>query len=202
MNRYWYAFLTLVGVTLDAHAGPAVVAFMATYGSTIAAVGTAISVVSAIGGAMSQRDAAKYNAQVAENNAIASRQQAAANAEAQQRDARMRIGQMEANYAASGVSLEGSPLEILEQSARNSEMDRLNILYGGELRAGNYGAEAQLNKSRASSAMTSGFIRAGSELMSGAARYGQLTREPLGTSTQSYASPVAYGGTTDYRYID
>lgn len=188
MNKYWYMFWTLMLVALNANADP-VTAFVSANAGVISAIGTAVSVVSAIGGAMTQRDSAKYNAKVAENNAIASRQQAAANAEAQQRDARMRIGQMEANYAASGVSLEGSPLEILEQSARNSEMDRLNILYGGELRAGNYGAEAQLNKSRASSAMTSGFIRAGSELMSGAARYGQLTREPQ----------IATGG---YDYID
>lgn len=201
MNKYWCMFWTLVLVALNANADP-VTAFVTANAGMISAIGAAVSVVSAIGSGMAQRDSAKYNAQVAENNAIAARQQATANAEAQQRDARLRIGQMEANYASSGVSLEGSPLEILEQSARNSEMDRLTILYGGELRAGNYGAEAQLNKSRASSAMTSGFIRAGSELMSGAARYGQLTREPLGTSTQSYASPVAYGGTTDYRYID
>lgn len=188
MNKYWYMFWTLMLVALNANADP-VTAFVSANAGVISAIGTAVSVVSAIGGAMTQRDSAKYNAKVAENNAIASRQQAAANAEAQQRDARMRIGQMEANYAASGVSLEGSPLEILEQSARNSEMDRLNILYGGELRAGNYGAEAQLNSSRASSAMTSGFVRAGSELMSGAARYGQLTREPQ----------IATGG---YDYID
>lgn len=193
MNKYWYVFLSLLTVAVDAHAGPAVVAFMATYGSTIAAVGTAISAVSAISGGMAARDSAKYNAQVAENNAIASRQQAAANAEQQQRQARLQIGQMEANYSASGVSLEGSPLEILEQSARNSEMDRLNIIYGGELRASGYGNEASLNRSRASNAMTTGYLKAGSALMSGAARTGQLTREPMGaTSGYDYIDSSTY----------
>ena len=156
-------------------------------------VGTAVSVIGAIQGAGAASDAASYNAKVAENNAIAARQQAAANAEAQSRAARQRIGQMEANYGASGISMEGSALDILEQSARDAELDRLNIIYGGEVRARGYGAEADLQSSKAND--TSGYWSAGGALLSGMAKAGQLTQNPVSDMAQ-------YGGTTNYEYID
>lgn len=161
-----------------------------------AAASAAMATVSAVSQAQQQKSAAKYNQQVAENQAIASRQQAASNAEMQKRSAAKKIGSMQATYAASGVSVEGSALDVLEESARNSELDRQNILYGGELRAMGSESTASLEKSRGDNAMTSGYLSAAGSLFQGAsAAYGSIgakeapfkgteTSNPAGTAPE------------------
>lgn len=145
------------------------VAFMKVWGGLISA---GLSAVSAISSANQQKAASKYNAKVAENQAIAARQQAGANAEMQRRSSEKKIGSMQASYAASGVSIEGSALDILEESARNAEMDRQNILYGGELRAIGSEGTAMLEKSQGANAQTSGYLSAaGSLFKAGASSY-------------------------------
>lgn len=145
--------------------------------TAIMLVGTAIAGIGAIQQGQDAKNASEYNAAVAEQGAVASRQQAAANAAAAERESRKRLGAMEASYGASGVNLsEGSPLEILQQSARDAEMDRLNIIYGGEVRAGGYSNTATLDRYRGEAAETSGYLRAGSELLGGYGRSQSLTR--------------------------
>ena len=167
-------------------------------------VAAAVTAVSTISSAQQAKKSAETNAQIAERNAEIAKQKASADAAAQNRMSRQHIGAMEANYSASGVALEGSPLEVIEQSTRDAELDRLNILYGGEVRANNYGTEASIQNARGSNAMTSGYLSAASSLSSSYAKSGQLTQNPggSGAATQSYDSPIAYGGTTDARYSD
>jgi len=162
-NKYFFG-ASLYFVCDLAIAGP-LTAFMAAYGTIISA---GVSAVSMISQASQQKASAKYNQQVAENQAISARQQAAANAETQKRSAAKKIGSMQAAYGASGVSIEGSALDILEESARNAEMDRQNIIYGGELRAVGSEGTAILEGSRASNAMSSGYLSAAGSLFKGA----------------------------------
>jgi hypothetical protein len=162
-NRYFFG-ASLLSVSSLIHALPAIPAAVSAWMS-VASV--AMGVVSAISSASQQRDSAKYNQQVAENQAISARQQAAANAETQKRSAAKKIGSMQAAYGASGVSTEGSALDILEESARNAEMDRQNIIYGGELRAMGSEGTAILEGSRASNAMSSGYLSAAGTLFKG-----------------------------------
>lgn len=132
---------------------------------------TVISAVGAISQAVSARNAAKYNAAVAERNAVISRQQAAANEAAQRRDAFRAMGRIRAGYGAAGVATEGTPLDVLEDSAAEAELDALNIRYKGEIAAMGYESEAQLQKTRAKSALVTGVFNAGSALLSGGAQY-------------------------------
>lgn len=132
---------------------------------------TAFSVVGAISQGRQEKKAAEYNAAVARNNAIAARQQAAANAQAQDREARRRIGAARAGYGASGVALEGSPLDIIEQSAMEAELDRQNILYAGDLKAQGFENTAELERSRGKNAMTGAIFKAGSSLLTGTTNY-------------------------------
>lgn len=165
-NKWFFGFSLLTISTYAQATG--VEAFMAAYGGYISAASAAMTAVSAISQAQQQKAASKYNEKVAENQAIASRQQAASNAEMQRRSAAKKVGSMQAAYAASGVSVEGSALDVLEESARNAELDRQNILYGGELRAMGSESTAALEKSRASNAMTSGYLSAAGSLFKGA----------------------------------
>lgn len=150
----------------------AAVAFISANAATI---GTALSVVGALSQGQQANNAAKYNAAVARNNAIASRQQAAAEAAAQNRKARLTIGAMRAGYGASGVGMEGSPLDILEQSAANAELDRQNILYSGETQARGYDSTAGMELMSGKNAVRGSIISAGTSLLSGAAKAGYFT---------------------------
>ena len=129
-----------------------------------AAITAAIGAVSAISQAQQQKSAAKYNEKVANQQAVATQQAAAANADKTRRAAQKQIGSMEATYAASGVSLEGSPLEVLEQSSRNAKLDELNILWSGQTSARGYQDTANLEKSKAANAMSSGYMSAAGSL--------------------------------------
>lgn len=169
----------------------AVLVFAQTYGGLISA---GMSAVSAISGASQQKAAAKYNAKVAENQAIAARQQASANAKMQRRSSEKKIGSMQAAYAASGVSIEGSALDVLEESARNAEMDRQNIIYGGELRAIGSEGTAQLERYQGKNAMTSGYLSAaGSLFKAGASAYGGF-----GNSSSESGSSSSSSGQDSY----
>lgn len=102
----------------------------------IALVGAAVSAAGAIAGGISQQAAA--------NNAAKYEKQAAAeNARRQSVDAQKQIGRARANYGASGVTMEGSPLDVLEESARTAELDRLTILQQGKVRAQKYKAQGK-----------------------------------------------------------
>jgi hypothetical protein len=134
-----------------------------------------MSLFGALSGGQQANSAAKYNAAVANNNAIADRQQAAANAADQQRKARIQIGSMRAGYGASGVGLEGSPMDVLEQSAAMAELDRQNILYGGEVRARGYESTAGLELMQGKNAVKGSIFSAGSSLLTGMGKSGIFT---------------------------
>lgn len=139
-------------------------------GTALAAVGTAVSVAGAMSAADAQAQAAEYNAMVARNNATAAQQQAQQTAEIQQRQARQQLGAISVGFGASGVTSEGSPLDVLASSASNSELDRQNIIYHGNLQAAGYGDEASLDAARVGSAQTAGLTNAAGLLLSGGSK--------------------------------
>lgn len=174
-SRFWSSEIPVGdptgGVAYGERNDPATIATVVSYAQV---AGTVISVIGALNQGQQAKDAANYNAQVANNNAIAARQQAEANAAAQQRKARLQIGSMRAGYGAAGVGLEGSPMDVLEQSAAMAELDRQNILYGGTLKAGGYQATAGLELMRGDAAETGSYFSAGSALLTGAAKMGSF----------------------------
>ncbi len=183
MNKIIHGLILLLfGIEAHAEAFSAVAAFMSSYGGYIAA---AVAAASAISSAQQQKASAKYNEKVANQQAVAAQQEAAANAERQRRVAQKNIGSMQATYAASGVSLEGSPLEVLEQSARNAELDRLNILWSGETRSQGYRATAGLEGARASNASTSGYLSAAGSLLSASGQMARGGSSPTTATTQN-----------------
>lgn len=139
------------------------------------AVGTAVAAYGAIQQGRAAAEAANFNRENALRNARISREQAARDAEAQGRRSRKIIGAMRAGYGASGITLEGSPLDVLEESAATAELDRQNIIYRGELRAMGYTDTAALEGMRADSAMESAYYGAGSAILMGAGRMGGIS---------------------------
>lgn len=152
--------------------------------------GTVMSVVGALKQGQAQSDAMNFNAQMAGQNATVARQQAAADEARQRRENLLRAGNLRAGYGASGVTLDGSPLDVLEMAATTGELDAQNIRYKGSLRAIGYENSAALDTAGASNALTSSYYRAGSELLSGGAKaYG---------SYNSFKPKAASGGGSDY----
>lgn len=148
-------------------------------------ISIAFTAISAISQGQAAKNEANYNAQIAERNAGVARDQAAADADAQRRHATQVLGSARAAYGASGVTAEGSPLDVLTMSASNAELDRQNILYRGELKAMGYQDTARLDRSRAGAAAKNGYFGAASAVLTGGAKY--YANLPKSTAQTGYS---------------
>lgn len=145
-----------------------------------------VSAAGAIASGEAQANASKYQQNVATMNANASQEQAQAAALLQKKKTQQMLGATRAAYGASGLTMEGSPLDVLASSASDAELDRQNILYQGHVRAAGYTSDAQLSGMEASSAKTNSYFSASGKLLSaGAGAYGKSSGAGLGGSGDS-----------------
>lgn len=165
----------------------------------------ASAVVSAIGAIQqgkAAKDAANYNAAIAEQNAAISRSNAAAEAGQIDRENYLRLGAIRAAQGhTGGVSGEGSVLDVLGDVAAQGELEKQQALYQGELAARGYSNTAALDRFSGKAAQRASYFKAGSELLAGGAQaYGasqRLTR--TGGPTSGYSdfvrgyTPANYG---------
>lgn len=148
----------------------------------VALAGAVISAIGSIQQGQAAKNAAEYNAEVVKNNAQIARQQGDAQVEQIRRQSVLGLGDMRASFAASGVSMEGSPLDIVADSAYQYELDKQNARWNSEVRATGYDNEGRLSRARGDAAMTGAYFKAGSALLGAAGgAYGSAT------STQSPA---------------
>jgi len=99
----------------------------------LAAFSTGFGIVSDISQAQQQSQLADYNAQVAEAQATAQRQSAAYEASQYRDRARRLIATQRAEAAASGFGLEGSPFEVMNETAAQAAYDELLIKHQGSV---------------------------------------------------------------------
>lgn len=154
-----------------------------------------VSAVGALAQAKSQKDAADYNESVANRNAGIALQQASVDEARQRRETMQKMGAIRAGYGASGVTVEGSPLEILEMSATNGELDAQNIRYKGQLRALGFQDTAGLEQMRGDNAMKSGYIKAGTSLLSAAGSFSGGSSGSIGGMS---STPYSQSGYADF----
>ena len=171
---------------------PATLAIMAT---VAAGAGTAVSTLGAIQQGKSAQNLANYNAQIAQNEAIAARQKAEFDAKAQERQARLFAGSQRASMAATGSELLDMQ-DVVDMSAEEAELENLAIRYGGDMgfRAGQQGA--QVARFQGAVAKQKSLGDAGSSLLTGAAStaslYGKIPTSPKTAPKQvSYATSGA-----------
>lgn len=138
---------------------------------TMMIAGLAISAGTTVMSGIASSNQAKYEADVARNNAIMARQQAALDANRMRRDTARRLGAQKTGFAASGVTLTGSALDVAEDTGRIGEEDAQLVLYGGAGRATNYEAQARGAKSRATASLFSGIAGGASTALTGASQY-------------------------------
>jgi len=129
--------------------------------------GTAVSVVSQAQQGKEQQKWAEYNAAVAERDAQAAKQNAEYEAGIKRKATEKLLGRQRALYGKAGVTLEGSPLLLMSETATEGEMDALMIERGGTLQAQRYQTEATLSRMKGASAKKAGYYGAGSTLLTG-----------------------------------
>jgi len=162
--------------------------------ATIAEIaGTGVSMISSIasGNAQaaslkSQEAQAKYNQMIAQQNAAAMQQNAAAvqqsgayQEELQRKKNLQIMGAAEAAAGASGVTMSGTPLEIMAENTRNMEADILASRYNTSVKANQYltqaniyntqsqmlGTQADQYGNAAGTASSMGWLQAGTTLL-------------------------------------
>lgn len=138
----------------------------------IGALSAAASVASAVVGAMgamqqgkAQSQAANYTAQVADRNAKVARQQAGVEQDDQRRENQRQLGAIRAAYGGSGVEMAGSPLDVLEDTAMEQELDVERIGYRGKLRALGETDKAALARAEGDNAKSAASISAAGSLL-------------------------------------
>lgn len=164
-------------------------------GTTLATAGTGLSVLGSIGSGIAQSNAAEYNAKIAEQNAAlatadAERQAYYIKKNSEDEAAQLRAKNQRAQASraaiigASGLDMQGSPLQVMEGADYLGELDVQKILAGGQVAADNallrgsrasaaQFAQAELDYSRAGSSLVGGYLGAGSTLLTyGAKRSG------------------------------
>lgn len=147
----------------------------------LSTVGTVVGGVSTFLGLRSQSQAASYNAQlarrdatVAEQNRKIAVQTARIDAEDKSRESRRLLAATRAKYGATGLSMLGSPLDVLEDQASEQALDIQRIEYEGAARSREgglqvlgYNESAELQDREAAGAATGSFLSGISSIAQG-----------------------------------
>ena len=136
-------------------------------------IGTAVQAVGALSQANAQASAQSYNAAALQQQARDTELAAAENERRFREDMRRVQGSQSAAIGASGVAREGSPLEVLEDSAASMELDALTIRHQGLLDSRYLSQQAAFERDAAKRTRKSGLFNAGGILIGGAMNYGQ-----------------------------
>jgi hypothetical protein len=129
--------------------------------------GGAIGAIGALQSANATAASADFNAEVAKDNATAIAHQTEATIRDKRVENRRTMGTLRASYGMSGLQLDGSPLDVLEDTAVEQAYDVAKIRYQGRVKAVGQSQQAALFKAEAKSAKKAGIIGAGSALIGG-----------------------------------
>ncbi len=137
--------------------------------TALAALAAVVSAAGAVQQGETARKSAEYQAAIAENNALAARQQAEHDERQHREKARQVLSAQRAKAAKGGVLTEqGSPLFVSTDTGESAEIDALNIRRGGQLRATDYQSQAALGRFQGQATQQQSYLQAGSSLLSAA----------------------------------
>ena len=137
---------------------------MATGTYALIAASTAVSAYSSYATGQAQNKAAKANAKAAERKAEYDEQ-------IHRERVKQLLSKQRAMIGKSGVEMSGSPLLLMEDTAKQGELDALAIRYGGKISASRYKAQAQ-------AARTQQVLGVGSSLLTGATQAASFYNRP------------------------
>ena len=140
----------------------------ATAGGALAAgvVGTGLSAYGSYASGQAQKASAEYNADMARQQAVTAREDAAESAKRRGQDQKRSIARMRAQYGAQGLAETGAPLDMLGYTAGKFELELADIFNQAQRKATAYENSASLYDFEGKAAGTAGGISA----------FGSLTR--------------------------
>lgn len=138
---------------------------------TLLLAAAAMSAAGSVMQASAAKQAGEYNAQIAEQNALLAEQQAQEEERRFRINSRKQLGAMRAAYSASGVTLEGTPWDVIAESTYTAELDALTIREGGRASSSAYEAEARLQRLQGRQAERTGYVSAAADLARGGTSY-------------------------------
>ena len=118
--------------------------------------------------AQERKKTAAYTAKLAEEAGEESMAMAGIEAERHRDKIRRLKATQRASYAKSGVTMEGSPLEVLADTQAQADLQEMIIRHGGQVEANAYERKGMFARRAGRSAETAGYISAGSSLLQGA----------------------------------
>lgn len=145
---------------------------------TLALIGTIGGGILSAGGALAKGQA---NSDAANFNAAVDQQRAAQTLDASQADTADYIAKGartlaagDAARGATGVTGEGSPLMVDEDTVRAVALGAARKLQGGQVQAGRLQDDASLQKYKANADLTASYLDAGSSLLTSAGKFGGM----------------------------
>ncbi len=168
-----------------AAAGGGAAAAGATTATALGAAGLAASALGSVVQGQQASNAANFNAQVQQNNALLASRNAgivgaegAANAGIEQQKTRAQVGGIKAAQAANGVDVNsGSAVDVRSSASELGELNAINIrsnaareAYGFQTQAAGATGQAELDKSQSGHDESAGYVNAGSSLLSGGSK--------------------------------
>lgn len=121
-------------------------------------IGMAISAAGSVYGGYTQSKMAKYRADLAREEAQAEEKRGALEEARFRKGVERFKGEQRARYAASGMTMEGSPLLAMEETAAEAEIDAILIRHASESRISSLKAEQSYYKTQAGHLMASGLL--------------------------------------------
>lgn len=135
----------------------------------LAGVGTAVSVYGQVEQAKTAKAMGKYNAKLAENQARQTEMDAAENIRRKRKENKRLIATQRSRYAKAGVLEEGTPLELLAETAGNLEMETLDYDRQQRMAAAGLRAQGAADLAMGANQARAAYIGAGASLLQGGA---------------------------------
>jgi hypothetical protein len=132
-----------------------------------------VGAAGAISSGRQQAAANRYNAQVAEANADRAVLTSEAEAAREGDRNRRRLATSANAFGASGLALEGTPLDVMADLASEAALDEQIIRWRGRTQAQGLRTQAAQDRAAAQRATTAGYGQAGATLLTAGARLGQ-----------------------------
>lgn len=156
------AALASIGTALGASAATATAV-----GATVAA--TTVSVLGVGASALASSNASRFQANLAEMQGKQAQEQAGLKAGEIARENRQKIAAATAGAQENGFDVSGSPLDLINQTERQGQLDYLTAVYDGSVQATGLNATAKNYRNQASNALIGGVLGMGSKALGGMA---------------------------------
>lgn len=150
-----------------AAAGTAAVGTGFSLGTALTIGSTALGVAGTLAQASSQKRASEYNAAVQEQQATLEQQKGAAKATEISQRTKQRLAGARAASLESGLELSGSVSDVLDTVNQQGALDSMTALWDSSTRAQGLRSSAELERSKGKSAVTAGYLGAGTSLLTG-----------------------------------